>query len=66
MKYVIVSGGVISGLGKGVTASSLGVLLKSAGLNVTAIKIDPYLNSDAGTMFAVGGRDSGIGGNCAN
>ena len=50
MKYVIVSGGVLSGLGKGVTASSLGVLLKSAGLCVTAIKIDPYLNSDAGTM----------------
>ena len=50
MKYVIVSGGVLSGLGKGVTASSLGVLLKSAGLSVTAIKIDPYLNSDAGTM----------------
>mgnify|MGYP002836201145 FL=1 len=50
MKYVIVSGGVLSGLGKGVTASSIGVLLKSAGLNVTAIKIDPYLNSDAGTM----------------
>ncbi len=50
MKYVVVSGGVLSGLGKGVTASSIGVLLKSAGLNVTAIKIDPYLNSDAGTM----------------
>ena len=50
MKYVIVSGGVLSGLGKGVTASSIGVLLKSAGLRVTAIKIDPYLNSDAGTM----------------
>ena len=50
MKYVVVSGGVLSGLGKGVTASSIGVLLKSAGLGVTAIKIDPYLNSDAGTM----------------
>ncbi|MBK29664.1 MAG: CTP synthetase [Euryarchaeota archaeon] len=50
MKYVIVSGGVLSGLGKGVTASSLGVLLKSAGLRPTAIKIDPYLNTDAGTM----------------
>ena len=50
MKYVVVSGGVLSGLGKGVTASSIGVLLKSAGLKVTAIKIDPYLNSDAGTM----------------
>ena len=50
MKYVVVSGGVLSGLGKGVTASSIGVLLKSAGLKVTSIKIDPYLNSDAGTM----------------
>jgi len=50
MKYVVVTGGVLSGLGKGVTASSIGVLLKSAGLSVTAIKIDPYVNSDAGTM----------------
>ena len=50
MKYVVVSGGVLSGLGKAVTASSIGVLLKSAGLRVTSIKIDPYLNSDAGTM----------------
>jgi len=50
MKYIIVSGGVISGLGKGITASSIGRLLKSRGFNVTAIKIDPYLNSDAGTL----------------
>ena len=50
MKYVVVTGGVLSGLGKGVTASSIGVLLKSAGLRVTAVKIDPYLNADAGTM----------------
>ena len=50
MKYVVVSGGVLSGLGKGVTASSIGVLMKAAGLKVTSIKIDPYLNSDAGTM----------------
>ena len=50
MKYVVITGGVLSGLGKGVTASSIGVLLKSAGLRVTSIKIDPYLNSDAGTM----------------
>ena len=50
MKSVVVSGGVLSGLGKGVTASSIGVLLKAAGLRVTSIKIDPYLNSDAGTM----------------
>ena len=50
MRYVIVSGGVLSGLGKGVTASSIGMLLKSLGYRVTALKIDPYLNSDAGTM----------------
>jgi CTP synthase len=50
MRYVVVTGGVLSGLGKGVTASSIGVLLKSAGLRVTSVKIDPYLNIDAGTM----------------
>lgn len=50
MKYVLVTGGVVSGLGKGVTASSTGVLLQARGLRVTSIKIDPYLNSDAGTM----------------
>lgn len=50
MKFILVSGGVISGIGKGLTASSIGVLMKSCGWNVTAIKIDPYLNTDAGTM----------------
>ena len=50
MKYVVVTGGVLSGLGKGITASSIGVLLKSVGLRLTSVKIDPYLNSDAGTM----------------
>lgn len=50
MKYIFVTGGVLSGLGKGITASSIGRLLKSRGLKVTAIKIDPYLNIDAGTM----------------
>ncbi|CAN1225995.1 CTP synthase 2 [Linum grandiflorum] len=50
MKYVLVTGGVVSGLGKGVTASSVGVILKACGLRVTSIKIDPYLNIDAGTM----------------
>ncbi|KAM0911948.1 hypothetical protein ACQ4PT_013132 [Festuca glaucescens] len=49
-KYVLITGGVVSGLGKGVTASSVGVVLKSCGLRVTCIKIDPYLNTDAGTM----------------
>ncbi|KDE09702.1 CTP synthase [Microbotryum lychnidis-dioicae p1A1 Lamole] len=50
MKYILVSGGVISGIGKGVIASSTGLLLKTLGYNVTAIKIDPYMNIDAGTM----------------
>lgn len=50
MKYVLVSGGVISGIGKGIIASSSGLLLKTTGLKVTAIKIDPYLNVDAGTL----------------
>lgn len=50
MKYVLVSGGVISGVGKGIVTSSLGTILKSYGLRVTAIKIDPYLNIDAGTF----------------
>lgn len=50
MKYIVVTGGVISGVGKGIIASSTGVLLKSIGQRVTAIKIDPYLNIDAGTL----------------
>lgn len=50
MKYVVVTGGVVSGLGKGVTISSVGRMLKGCGLRVTSIKIDPYLNVDAGTM----------------
>jgi len=50
MKYVIVTGGVLSGLGKGISTSSIGLLLKSRGLKVTSVKIDPYLNCDAGTM----------------
>jgi CTP synthase len=50
MKFIIVTGGVLSGLGKGITASSIGRLLKSRGFSVSAIKIDPYLNCDAGTM----------------
>jgi len=50
MKYIIVCGGVVSGLGKGVTISSIGRLLQGCGLRVTSIKIDPYLNVDAGTM----------------
>lgn len=49
-KYIAVTGGVISGIGKGVTASSIGVVLKALNIQPTAIKIDPYLNVDAGTM----------------
>lgn len=49
-KYLVVTGGTVSGLGKGTTISSIGVVLRSHGLRVTAIKIDPYLNVDAGTM----------------
>ena len=49
-KYIFVVGGVISGVGKGITASSIGLILKNRGLAVTAIKIDPYINLDAGTM----------------
>jgi CTP synthase len=50
VKYVLVTGGVLSGLGKGVISSSTGVILRSLGFRVTAIKIDPYINIDAGTM----------------
>ncbi len=49
-KYIFVLGGVMSGLGKGIAASSVGYLLKSAGLKVTILKLDPYLNVDPGTM----------------
>src|ERR1035437_8825920 len=49
-KYIFVVGGVISGVGKGITASSIGLILKNRGLKVTAAKIDPYVNVDAGTM----------------
>ena len=49
-KYIFVTGGVVSGLGKGITAASLGRLLKSRGLKVAAQKFDPYINIDPGTM----------------
>ena len=49
-KYVFVTGGVVSALGKGIVAASLGRLLKSRGLSVQAQKFDPYLNVDPGTM----------------
>ncbi|KAK4336970.1 hypothetical protein RND71_043420 [Anisodus tanguticus] len=49
-KYILVTGGVISGIGKGILTSSLGVVLKAHGVKLTAIKIDPYINIDAGTF----------------
>ena len=49
-KYIFVTGGVVSGLGKGITAASLGRLLKAKGLKVIAQKLDPYINVDPGTM----------------
>ena len=52
-KYIFITGGVVSGLGKGITVASLGRLLKSRGLKVTAQKLDPYLNVDPGTMNPV-------------
>ena len=52
-RFIFVAGGVMSGIGKGVTAASIGRILKSKGFRVTAVKIDPYINVDAGTMNPV-------------
>ena len=49
-KYVFVSGGVVSSLGKGILSASLGAILESRGLKVTILKLDPYINLDPGTM----------------
>ncbi|MBR4120796.1 MAG: CTP synthase, partial [Spirochaetales bacterium] len=49
-KYIFVTGGVVSGLGKGITAASIGRLLKARGLKVASQKLDPYINVDPGTM----------------
>ena len=49
-KYIFVTGGVVSGLGKGITAASLGRLLKCRGLKIASQKLDPYMNIDPGTM----------------
>ncbi|MGA2676184.1 MAG: glutamine hydrolyzing CTP synthase [Methanobacterium sp.] len=49
-KYIVVTGGVVSSIGKGITAASIGRILRSYGVDVTAIKIDPYLNWDSGTL----------------
>ena len=50
VKYIFVTGGVVSSLGKGIASASLGLLLKSRGLRVTVQKFDPYINVDPGTM----------------
>jgi len=50
MKYIFISGGVISGIGKGITSASISLLLKSSGYKVTLIKFENYLNIDAGTI----------------
>ena len=53
VKYIFIVGGVMSGIGKGIATSSIGAILQSKGFEVTAIKIDPYINIDAGTMNPV-------------
>jgi len=50
VKYIFVTGGVVSSVGKGIAAASLGALLKARGLSVAVAKLDPYLNVDPGTM----------------
>jgi len=50
VKYIFVTGGVLSSVGKGILNSSIGKMLQTRGLKVTAIKIDPYVNVEAGTM----------------
>jgi CTP synthase len=49
-KFVFVTGGVVSSLGKGIAAASMAALLESRGINVTLLKLDPYINVDPGTM----------------
>jgi len=53
MKYILLTGGTVSGLGKGTATASIGVVLKSHGLRVTAIKVDPHLNVDAGSVSPI-------------
>jgi len=57
-KYIFVTGGVVSSLGKGLAAASIGCLLESRGLTVNLMKFDPYLNVDPGTIVAVSARRS--------
>ena len=49
-KYIFITGGVLSSLGKGISASSIGMLMEARGIRVSMVKIDPYLNVDPGTM----------------
>src|SRR5258708_16256903 len=49
-KFIFISGGVISGIGKGITSASIAAILKSRGINVSPVKVDMYLNQDAGTI----------------
>ena len=49
-KFIFITGGVVSGLGKGIAGASIGALLESRGLTVSLMKLDPYINIDAGTM----------------
>jgi CTP synthase len=49
-RYIFITGGVVSSLGKGIAAASLGAILESRGLNISLLKLDPYLNLDPGTM----------------
>ncbi|MDF1623547.1 MAG: CTP synthetase, partial [Pseudohongiella nitratireducens] len=49
-RYIFITGGVVSSLGKGITSASLGAILEARGLNVTLLKLDPYINVDPGTM----------------
>ena len=65
-KYIFVTGGVVSGLGKGITAASLGRILKARGLKVAAQKLDPYINVDPGTMSLSARRGLRHGGRSGN
>ena len=49
-RYIFITGGVVSSLGKGITSASLGAILEARGLNITMLKLDPYINVDPGTM----------------
>ena len=50
-KYIFITGGVVSSLGKGIAAASIGALLEARGLSISLIKVDPYINVDPGTMI---------------